>query len=108
MYVTQIVTIRLCGAAADKLPHRLYLSTQEWLTQWTPRANFKAVITDTQAEGVEKCRGMLRENLVPSWLDVPPHLFEFELSSQKVDEDMGFWMPSVAVWAHWHPVVEQP
>ena len=106
MYVTQIVTVRLNEKAPHELTHALFSSVDGWLKTWTPRANFKAVLTDTSAQGVEKCRQMLRTSLVPPWLKVSSRLFEFEVSSQELDEDSAFWMPSSVVWCYWHPVGE--
>lgn len=108
MYVTQIVAVRLQARAADVLSHRTFVRASEWLTQWTPRGNFKAVLTDTSAQGVEHCRNLFRKKLVPSWLDVSPDLFEFEVSTQELDEDRFFWMPSSLVRGCWHKVGEQP
>lgn len=97
MYVTQVVKISLKDDAEKKLSHYDYKRVAEWLTQWTPIKNFKAVITDSREDGIAKTRMALRENLVPSWLGVKPEMFSFQVSYQEIDADGRFWMSADAV-----------
>ena len=99
LYVTQVKYVYLKGAAADMLTKRAHDKVTEWLKQWTCPANFKAVITNTEEEGLEFLKGKLRETLVPSFLTrdgVKPEHFEFEVSSQEA-KNGEFWMPSALV-----------
>lgn len=95
MYITQVVEVKLRGSAKDSLSYNTVTTVEEWLTQWTCLGNFKAIISDTKEQGIEKCREMLRAELVPSWLahrGVKPEHFSFEVSSQEVDKDGRFWL----------------
>lgn len=102
--VMQIAKIILRDDAAGELSFNAYTSAKEWLTQWTPRANFKAVYAETINEALEILRADLKENLVPKWMrGVSPHNFLFEVSCQEI-EDNRFWMPSVCVWCKYHEI----
>lgn len=97
MYITQVVEVKLRDSAKDSLSYNAVTTVKEWLTQWTCLGNFKAIISDTKEQGIEKCREMLRAELVPSWLEyrgVKPEHFSFEVSSQEVDKDGRFWLNS--------------
>ena len=107
MYVMQVVHIRLTDKAQDTLSARAYQRTKDWLATWTPVANFKAVLADTSQAALTRCKQELSKKLFPSWLSheckVTPDMFEFEVSSQKV-EDNEFWMSLGCVWGHWHSI----
>lgn len=93
MHIAQIVSVKLRVSAADTLPHSAYLRIEEWLTQWTPRRNFKTVLADSREQAIERCRQQLRKQLVPSWaahLGVKPEHFTFQVSDQEV-VDGEFW-----------------
>lgn len=95
MYITQVVEVKLRGSAKDSLSYNAVTTVEEWLTQWTCLGSFKAIISDTKEQGIEKCREMLRAELVPPWLahrGVKPEHFSFEVSSQEVDKDGRFWL----------------
>lgn len=97
MYITQVVEVNLRDSAKDSLSYNVVTSVEEWLKQWTCLGNFKAIISDTREQGIEKCREMLRAELVPPWLahrGVKPEHFSFEVSSQEVDKDGRFWLSS--------------
>ena len=100
MYITQIRSVKLQGSALDSLSYNAVTRTKEWLQQWTCLGNFKAVITDTEETGIEECRTILRDELVPSWLSrlgVKPEHFSFEVSVQETDQYNRFWLNSSAV-----------
>lgn len=103
MIVMQIVSVQLKPRMNRKLSHFDFGRVENWLRQWTCRANFKAVIEPTQEEALEHCRQMLREQLVPSWLasesKITPGMFTFRVADQEA-KDNEFWMSSQAVWAH--------
>jgi hypothetical protein len=109
MNIMQIVNIQLTEKAKQQLSHASYVQASEWLTQWTPRGNFKAVVSESRAESLAMLTKDLQENLAPSWMreerGVQPHHFEFEVSEQDV-EDGRFWMPSIVVWCQWHKIPE--
>lgn len=94
MIVAQAVTIKLKDSAARTLSHESYVRTQDWMKNWTPRNNFKAVIADTREEAVKALQAKLQVELVPSWLrkesGVMPDQFEFQIAYEEVKED-GFW-----------------
>lgn len=97
MHITQIRSVKLRGSALDSLSYNAVTRTNEWLQQWTCLGNFKAVITDTEETGIEECRMMLRDELVPSWLahlGVKAEHFSFEVSTQEADEKNRFWLSS--------------
>lgn len=107
MHITQIVEVKLRGSAKDSLSYNAVTSVEEWLKQWTCLKNFKAIISDTEEQGIEKCREMLRAELVPSWLQyrgVMPEHFSFEVSSQEVDKDGRFWLSSTVRFLREYPV----
>lgn len=100
MHITQIRSVKLRGSALDSLSYNAVTRTNEWLQQWTCLGNFKAVITDTEEKGIEECRMMLRDELVPSWLSylgVKPEHFSFEVSVQETDQYNRFWLNSSAL-----------
>lgn len=107
MHVMQVVSIRLKPGMENVLTKAAHDRVTEWLTQWTPRANFMAVLGDSS----EQCLSMIREDLmtdlVPSWMvsesKIKPGMFQFEVSDQKLRNNR-FWMPSGVVWCHWHDV----
>lgn len=105
MNVMQIVYVRLSDKAEDVLTARKHAEVLAWLEQWTPRANFKAVITESQQESLRILINDLQQNLVPAFLGnaVRANLFEFQVADQEV-EDRRFWMPSSILWATWHPI----
>jgi hypothetical protein len=110
MNVMQVVNIRLTDRAGDELSNNAYTRAKEWLSHWTPRANFQAVIGENREASLEMVRRYLHQELVPTWLraesKVFPHHFEFEVSSQNV-EDFRFWMSSQVVWCKWHQIPEE-
>lgn len=111
MHIMQVVSIRLADRARDELSNTAYTRAEAWLTHWTPRGNYRAVIGESQEAALEMVRRDLHQNLVPAWLraegKVFPHHFEFEVSSQNV-EDFRFWMSSQVVWCKWHQIPEEP
>ena len=91
MYITQVVEVKLRDSAKDSLSYNVVTSVEEWLKQWTCLGNFKAIISNTREQGIEKCRKMLRAELVPPWLahrGVKPE----QVSPQEVDKDGRFWL----------------
>lgn len=99
MHIAQIVKVELRGSAANTLSYAAHTRVQEWLTQWTPARNFKAVIAGTRDEAIERCRQVLRKQLIPSWIEhlgVKHEHFVFRISDQ--DAPNGeFWMSSGVV-----------
>lgn len=105
-HIMQIVNVRLTAEAANKLSHRAYGKAENWLNGWTPKGNFKAVLGTSRDDALDKCRKMLAETLVPTWMDtVHPSHFEFEVSDQEIENGM-FWLSSNVVWCRWHKVIE--
>lgn len=106
-YVVQIANIRLRPDAADVLSKRGFDEVSAWLSQWTPRNNFKAVIKPTRQEGIDHLKSVLHQTLVPSWLawetGVTPGMFEFEVCAEEVQGD-EFWACPGVVWCHWHSI----
>ena len=108
MNIMQIATIRMHPDAGRVLTHEAFTEVGEWLKQWTPRANYMAVVSGSPEESLGILRKDLSATLVPKFLDilgVRPEHFQFEVSDQDVD-DGRFWMPSSVIWCHWHDVVE--
>lgn len=106
MYVAQIVEVRMLSAIAGMLPHATYAGVHEWLMQWTPQANFKAVIADNEAAAIEMLRIDLIDNLIRPRMfppEVTPQMFEFRISGQDTVH-FRFWMPSSVSYGTWHPV----
>lgn len=106
MNIMQVTTVRLRGRAGDVLSANTHKRVTEWLTQWTPRGNFKVAVKPTKKDSLAAIKNMLRKELVPGWLaalHADLHLmFEFEVSEQDTDEAGFFWGNSCVVWSCWH------
>lgn len=99
MHIAQVVSIQLTGGSSSELRYDAYRETEAWLKQWTPRANFKAVIGSDLEECLAMLREDLRKDLVPHFLahnGVKPQHFKFQIADQAV-ENGRFWMPSALV-----------
>ncbi len=95
MHIAQIAEVKLKGSAADKIPHSAYIETVAWLKQWTPQANFKAVIASDLDSAISVLRADLQKTLLPSFLrcrGVLPEHFTFQVCHQAA-EDGRFWAP---------------
>jgi len=105
MKVMQVTAFQLTKASTARLSHASYIEVVEWLKHWTAKANYKALITSSDEEGIARYQGIFQAQLVPSWFigRVRPEDFEFMVSSQDV-KDGQFWITSSVVWATWHPV----
>lgn len=105
MIVMQITRVRLHPDAGAWLTANEYREADEWLTQWTPRANFKAAAADTRQRAFHLLREDLRKNLQPErhWSNVKSHHFQFMVSEQEA-EDGRFWMPSGITSGTWHDI----
>ena len=109
MIIAQIKTIRLTHKASYQLSNAAYNRAREWLSHWTPQAQFMAVMAPDRVEALKMLREDLAGSLVPGWLmhesGVKLEHFEFEISEQEVQENR-FWMPSGTVLCKWFRVVE--
>ena len=101
MHIAQIVKVRLKVSACDHLSYSAYTRVQEWLTQWTPVANFKAVIAEDRHLAIEACRiqmhkeeAWIRSDLIR--LGVRSQHFYFNVSDQEVVNNQ-FWMSTGVV-----------
>lgn len=104
MHIMQIVKVRLTAKSADELSANQYKAAEDWLGNWTPVANFRAVIADSEKSALAKCQKMLTDGLVPAWLrGAAPEHFEFQVSEQAV-KDGTFWMSTSTVLGHWYSV----
>lgn len=98
-YIAYIAEVRLNSRASRRLSHGAYQRTATWLTQWTPKANFKAVIADTS----EGCVAILkREPVVTEWLanesGVRNSDFEFEINRGDVIDGRLWVDPCLRVY----------
>lgn len=99
MHIAQVVNVSLVGSASGQLSYDAYNATKQWLTQWTPQANFKAVIASDLVECIRVIADDLRTTLVPHYLaryGVKPEHFKFNVSEQSV-VDGRFWMSTQVV-----------
>lgn len=106
MHLMQIVEIRLLGRADNVLTMAQHTRVMEWLKNWTPQGNFKAVIGLSRQDCVDKLRLMLQGGLVPAWLEgVDAKLFEFRVGEAEVDPAGWFWPPG-SLASQWWKVAE--
>lgn len=107
MYVvTQIEKVGLRGTAADTLTHSAYLAAKEWVDKLDPRAEYRAVITETESDGIKRARDIFRARTnFPSYLigrGIEPECFWFQVSQQETRNDGTFWMAGGSRNLHEH------
>lgn len=105
--VMQVTRVKLRREAADVLTANAHAEVVSWLSQWTPQANFKAVVTSSEQNSLALLTADLQANLVPAFMrgKVQPHLFTFQVSSQTT-ENSRFWMPSSISTCTDYPIPE--
>lgn len=110
MIVIQVTRVNLVPEAEDQLSKRAYDRAVDWMSHWTPRANFKAILAESRDEGVELCRKQLQKELVPGWMTsehgVSPKHFMFQVSYDEVT-DGQFWPQFEATWIADHRVIQK-
>ena len=92
-FVMRVHNVYLSHHAQNILSMRVYQEVKEWLTQWTCKSNFKAVLCETRESGIDELRSDLAENLIPSWMKsqgVTTECFVFDIASADV-KDGRFW-----------------
>lgn len=106
MHTATIVEVRLRSSAAHTLSHAAHTRTTEWLSQWTPRNNFKAVLTDSFEKALDELRSDIKAHLVPSWLTslgVTPAMFEFRVADREILNNR-FWPENLGPRGSWFNV----
>lgn len=103
MHMAAISEVKLRPSAADALTHTTYQRTNDWLKQWTPENNFKAVVAGSFTEALDVLRVDLKATMIPNFLassGVKPEHFEFRVIEQEI-RDGRFWSYRASPTSTW-------